>query len=131
MAGIVAEPWKTLTPEEAKEEFNNRIKAAGYKSNEEYLDDVVAKYGAVDPLFYVKGSSFNNGRTKELGKISKLIADMAIKGATEEEIKAAIKYSMILIDAEKHNLDYIKAKKDLKIDEINEKYGSSGRYAWQ
>ena len=43
---------------------------------------------------------------KEMGIISNLITDMTIAGANEKEIAKAVKHSMVVIDAEKHKLDY-------------------------
>ena len=42
----------------------------------------------------------------EMGKISNLITDMTIKGANTEELARAVRHSMVVIDAEKHELDY-------------------------
>ena len=42
----------------------------------------------------------------EMGKISNLITDMTLKGATQEELARAVRHSMVVIDAEKHKLDY-------------------------
>jgi hypothetical protein len=42
----------------------------------------------------------------EMGKISNLITDMTIKSASQEEICRAVKHSMVVIDSEKHKLDY-------------------------
>ena len=42
----------------------------------------------------------------EMGKISNLITDMTIKGANDDEIARAVRHSMVVIDAEKHNLNY-------------------------
>lgn len=42
----------------------------------------------------------------EMGKISNLITDMTLAGATDRELAAAVKHSMVVIDAEKHKLDY-------------------------
>jgi DNA-binding CsgD family transcriptional regulator len=41
-----------------------------------------------------------------MGDISNLITDMTIKGANNSEIARAVKHSMVVIDAEKWNLDY-------------------------
>ena len=61
----------------------------------------------------------------EMGVISNLITDMTLKGAPMDEIVRATKYSMTVIDAEKHGLDYRKAAKDLRIDELKDKYQSN------
>ena len=42
----------------------------------------------------------------QMGGISNLITDMTIKGADLNEISRAVMHSMVVIDAEKHNLDY-------------------------
>lgn len=43
---------------------------------------------------------------KQMGVISNLITDMTIAGATDAELARAVKHSMVVIDAEKHKLDY-------------------------
>lgn len=60
---------------------------------------------------------------KEMGKISNLITDMTLKGANEtNEILRAVKHSMVVIDAEKHKLDYKQSEKDNGIAELRNKY---------
>lgn len=58
----------------------------------------------------------------EMGKVSNLITDMTIKGATAEEIGRAVKHSMVVIDAEKHNLDWKASESQNGIAELREKY---------
>jgi len=58
----------------------------------------------------------------EMGIISNLITDMTIKGATDEELARAVKHSMVVIDAEKHSLDYKKSERDNGIAELKKKY---------
>ena len=58
----------------------------------------------------------------EMGKISNLITDMTIRGATDEELIRATKHSMVVIDAEKHHLDYKQSEKDNRIPELKRKY---------
>ena len=66
----------------------------------------------------------------EMGKISNLITDMTIIGADEHEIARAVKYSMTVIDAEKHNLDWRGSFEDNRISELKEKYqGGANRGA--
>ena len=62
----------------------------------------------------------------EMGKISNLITDMHIAGADSNEIARAVKHSMVVIDAEKHHLDYKKSYSDNNIDELKRKYQNSG-----
>lgn len=58
----------------------------------------------------------------EMGVISNLITDMTLKGAELPDIIRATKYSMTVIDAEKHGLDYRKAYKDLKIEDLKNEW---------
>ena len=58
----------------------------------------------------------------EMGKVSNLITDMHIKGATQEEIARAVKHSMVVIDAEKHNLNYKQSYIDNGIADLKRKY---------
>ena len=48
----------------------------------------------------------------EMGMISNLITDMTLVGAKEDEIVRAVKHSMVVIDAEKHGLDYQRSYKE-------------------
>lgn len=59
---------------------------------------------------------------KQMGRISNLITDMTLKGATESEMVRAVKHSMVVIDAEKHRLDYRQSEKDNGIAELKKKY---------
>lgn len=58
----------------------------------------------------------------EMGKVSNLITDMTLKGATEDELARAVRHSMVVIDAEKHNLDYKRSKQDNGIASLKKKY---------
>ena len=62
----------------------------------------------------------------EMGKISNLITDMTLKGATDEELARAVRHSMVVIDAGKHKLDYKASEKDNGIDILKRTY--QGRY---
>lgn len=59
---------------------------------------------------------------KEMGKISNLITDMTLKGAPAEDIIKAVKHSMVVIDAEKHKLDYKQSEKDNDIETLKHKW---------
>ena len=67
------------------------------------------------------------GTQHEMGKISNLITDMTLQGATPDELARAVKHSMVVIDAEKHGLDYQQSFKDNRIAELKEKYQGSAR----
>lgn len=65
-----------------------------------------------------------SARTKgiEMGKISNLITDMTLAGADDYEIAAAVRHSMVVIDAEKHNLNWKQSYNDNNIAHLHEKY---------
>lgn len=68
---------------------------------------------------------------KQMGVISNLITDMTIKGATDSELARAVKHSMVVIDAEKHGLDWKQSEIDNGIAALKKKYQGSvenGRY---
>lgn len=54
----------------------------------------------------------------EMGKVSNLITDMTLKGATEDELARAVRHSMVVIDAEKHKLDYKQSEIDNGISSL-------------
>ena len=58
----------------------------------------------------------------EMGKISNLITDMTLKGANEDELARAVRHSMVVIDAEKHKLNYKQSEIDNGISELKHKY---------
>ena len=58
----------------------------------------------------------------EMGKISNLITDMTLIGATDEEMTRAVKHSMVIIDAAKHKLDYKGSERENNIDQLKRKY---------
>lgn len=58
----------------------------------------------------------------EMGNVSNLITDMTLKGAKSDEIARAIRHSMVVIDSEKHHLDYKLSEKDNGIRSLKEKY---------
>lgn len=58
----------------------------------------------------------------EMGKISNLITDMTLKGATQEELARAVRHSMVVIDAGKHKLDYKQSEIDNGIASLKKKY---------
>ena len=67
-----------------------------------------------------KGSGFNKQR--QMGDVSNLITDMTIRGADPNEIAAAVRHSMVVIDAEKHNLNYKQSEIDNNIRALKKKY---------
>jgi predicted transcriptional regulator len=58
----------------------------------------------------------------EMGIISNLITDMTIQGASHDKIARAIKHSMVVIDAEKHDLNYRLSYNENNIKALKEEY---------
>lgn len=99
--------------------------------------DPKMEYGTVER----EGSYYNSKGQKikimsntqtEMGKISNLITDMTLKGATESELARAVRHSMVVIDAEKHKLDYKTSEEENGITALKKKYqkhdDGSGKY---
>jgi DNA-binding CsgD family transcriptional regulator len=67
-----------------------------------------------------------------MGTISNLITDMTLIGATNEELARAVKHSMVIIDANKHKLDYKQSEIDNGIAALHKRYqsqiGENGRH---
>lgn len=61
-------------------------------------------------------------KQKQMGIASNLITDMTIKGATDSEIARAVRHSMVVIDSEKHHLDYKASEEDNGIKALRAKY---------
>ena len=71
-----------------------------------------------------KGDGFNKGI--QMGMVSNLITDMTIKGADIDEIEKAVRHSMVVIDAEKHNLNWQQSEIDNGIAQLRERYQNGG-----
>lgn len=81
---------------------------------------------------YMKDPKTGKDATQtEMGKISNLITDMTLAGASDQELARAVKHSMVVIDAGKHKLDYKKSEVDNGIEELRKtyqlKYDKNGR----
>ena len=61
-------------------------------------------------------------KQREMGVISNLITDMTLRGADEDELARAVKHSMVVIDAEKHKLDYKRSEQENGIPELKQKW---------
>ena len=63
------------------------------------------------------------GTQMEMGIISNLITDMTLSGGASDDEKArAVKHSMVVIDAEKHKLDYKRSEIENDIASLKRKY---------
>lgn len=96
---------KTSKPLEGLKDFDPKVSYPAYPG--------MIKTGA-------KGSGFN--KQQAMGNVSNLITDMTIGGASSSEIAAAVRHSMVVIDAEKHNLNYKQSFIDNNIAYLKTKY---------
>lgn len=69
-------------------------------------------------------------KQQEMGKVSNLITDMTIQSAPEKDIERAVKHSMVVIDAEKHNYDWRRSARENDIAGLKREYqGGANRGA--
>jgi len=62
----------------------------------------------------------------QMGEVSNLVTDMTIRGASPDEIARAVRHSMVVIDAVKHNLNYKQSFADNGIAALKARYQSGG-----
>jgi hypothetical protein len=78
----------------------------------------------IEHYYNADGTEFRRMKNTqtEMGKISNLITDMTLKGASEDELAKAVRHSMVVIDAEKHILNYKQSEIDNNIAALKNKY---------
>ena len=69
-----------------------------------------------------KGMKYMKNTGTQMGIISNLITDMTLAGASPDELARAVRHSMVVIDAEKHKLDYKQSEIDNNIAALKKKY---------
>ena len=62
-----------------------------------------------------------------MGSVTNLITDMQVKGARADHVVRAVKHSMVVIDAEKHDLDYRQSEVDNGIRQLKKMYQGGER----
>lgn len=74
--------------------------------------------------YYRNGKEYKimKNTNTQMGIISNLITDMTIQGASNDELARAVRHSMVVIDAEKHKLDYKQSYVDNNISQLQKKY---------
>ena len=79
-----------------------------------------------------EGMKYMKNTGTQMGIVSNLITDMTLKGASQDELARAVRHSMVVIDAEKHKLDYKQSEIDNGIAALKKKYqgtyDENGRY---
>lgn len=63
-----------------------------------------------------------SGKQQHMGKVSNLITDMTIRGASMDKVARAVRHSMVVIDAEKHHLDYKQSEIDNGIKALQQEF---------
>ena len=96
---------KTASPLKGLETFEPHVQYKGFKGMKALSEDATQR---------------------EMGIVSNLITDMTIKGASHDEIARAVRHSMVVIDAEKHKLNYKLSYTDNGIDELKARYQEGG-----
>lgn len=96
----------------------------GFDPKTSYSADKVVKDPDGTEHYYRNGQEYRRMRNTgtEMGKISNLITDMTLAGASDAEKAAAVRHSMVVIDAEKHKLDYKQSEIDNNIAALRKKY---------
>lgn len=107
---------------EELEKFDNKMEYGPDSSEPVKVDSKGREYYTRNGKMYQR----MNNTQKEMGVISNLITDMTLKGAPPEELIRAVKHSMVVIDAEKHKLDYKQSEIDNAISSLKKRY--QGRY---
>lgn len=105
-------------------EFDPNTYELTSKADLPYEGKVKNKYSGVEETKMIYPGRHITPRYKqtEMGNVSNMITDMTIRGATNDELIRAVKYSMVVIDSEKHHLDYKQAKDDLGISALQKRY---------
>ena len=93
---------KTTPALEGLKNFDPRASYPPYEGMRT-VDGGVWRNGSVD----YEGRRPQGSRKQQLmGDVSNLITDMTIRGANTQELARAVRHSMVVIDSEKHSLDY-------------------------
>lgn len=62
----------------------------------------------------------------QMGIVSNLITDMTLQGASQDKLARAVRHSMVVIDAEKHKLDYKQSEIDNNIAALKKEFQTGG-----
>lgn len=103
--------------------------------------DTKREYPPYDGMKTIDGGTYNaklgeviygprgktNGMQQHMGEVSNLITDMTIKKASTDELARAVRHSMVVIDAEKHHLNYKESARANGIPALKEKYQGTKR----
>lgn len=113
--------------------FDKTVNIKATETLKALKDFSVDEYGLDNPRFSsmvgkdgkptYKYPKTEKAKGTEMGKITNLITDMYAAGCDDtEELGRAVKYSMVIIDSKKHELNYKAAYQDLGIKDLEKKY---------
>ena len=96
----------------------------GFDPKIEYGPDKVTVESDGNTYGYRNGRKYRvmKNTNIQMGEISNLITDMTLAGADSIDLAKAVRHSMVVIDAEKHKLDYRASAIDNDISRLHKKY---------
>lgn len=120
-------------PFEGLKTFDNKLEYGYTDSKTEIVSkkvkhkDGTVTYKDVEVTHYYRNGIEFKPMTKhqtqiQMGIVSNLITDMTLKGASDDEIEKAVKHSMVVIDAEKHKLDWKASETDNDINQLKRRW---------
>ena len=114
LADYDTDKWKVPEEKQMDRKVLDSLKGDARKA---YINEQLA-LGKIKPM---------DSRTKgiQMGEVSNLITDMTLHDAPIDDIVRAVKHSMVVIDAQKHYLDWQQSAKYYGISELKEKYQGS------
>lgn len=93
---------------------------APLKQLDGFSDDMHVRYKR-DPNSKIRKMTAQE-KGMQMGLVSNLITDMTLMGAPASDIARAVKHSMVVIDAEKHDLDWRRSLRENNIEQLFLKY---------
>lgn len=104
-----------VLPQSEKVKVISKPMMEGLKGWSETYNDIYGEYPGMKVMT-------DSVKQKQMGIITNLITDMTFQDASSSELERAVKQSMIVIDAQKHRLNWQQSEKDLGIDALKKKY---------
>ncbi len=108
---------KNKAPLKALEGFDPKVEYGGTKTVDKDGVEHYTRNGYEYPIM--------KDTQKQMGVISNLITDMTLAGASDDKLARAVKHSMVVIDAEKHKLDYKQSEMDNDIASLKREFQRS------
>lgn len=108
--------------------FDPKMQYGTTKKEELVYNKKTGKYEKKEVYYNQQGLkvSIMKNTQNEMGRISNLITDMTLQGASDDELARAVRHSMVVIDAEKHKLDYRQSYQDNGIESLKKSYQEGG-----